>query len=215
MTKFQKLTRKEKIEHIWEYYRFHIIAGIVGIFMVSSLLITIFGPKPPDPLVNVVIMGAYRHDDEKIGDFKADIEDIIDQGEEGKVVTNIFPVNWDSATPMDVAMNQKLMLMFQVREIDVMIIEERKFDSFIDNLDETIYEPLEGKAEIAGILEANEDKLVKRKLAGDLEEKVYGIQVKDNKKLEALGLGDDYIISVPFVSQKKENALKTIKWLCE
>lgn len=148
MTKFQKLTKKEKVEHIWEYYRYHIIGGVIGVFMTYSLLMTIFGPKPPEPAVNIVVMGIYVQDSEKIDKFKEEIKDIIENDEERKVEVNMFPVDWESSSPMDIAMNQKLVLMFQAKEIDIMIIEEPKFDSFIMNVEEGIYESLEEKEEL-------------------------------------------------------------------
>ncbi len=215
MTKFQKLTRKEKVEHIWEYYRYHILGGAFTVFIVASLLIQVFGPQPPEPVVSVVVMGVYVNDMDKIEAFKAEIEDIIDNGENGPVELNMFQVNWESTSPMDVAMNQKLMLMFQAQEIDVMIVEKEKFNSYIVNVEEGIYEPFEGVEEIRETLEANEENLVKRKLKGDTERRVYGLYSKGNEKLQKVGLGDDFVISVPIVSDKKENAFKVIKWLYE
>lgn len=215
MTKFQKLTRKEKVEHIWEYYRFHILGGGLALFMLGSLLFQIFGPQPPKPAASVVIMGMYSHDEDKVEKFKGDIENIINNGETGQVEVDMYPVDWDSMSPMDAAMNQKLVLMFQAREIDVMIIEEKKYNSFISNIEETIYENLQDEPELAKILEDNEAALVKRKLDGDTKEGVYGLSVKDNMKLQSIGLNDDYIVSIPVVTDNRENAIKTIQWLYE
>lgn len=215
MTKFQKLTKKEKAEHIWEYYRFHIIGGAIAVFMLSSLLFHIFGPRPPEAAAQVVIMGLYDSDEENIDNLKKEIADIIGDGELGKVEVDMFPVNWDSASPMDMAMNQKLVLMFQAKEIDVMIIEEDKYNSFIANIQEGIYESLDDKPVLLEILEDNKDALVKRKLEGDTIEKVYGLYAKDNIKLQSIGVQENYIVSIPKTSDKKENALKTLKWLYE
>ena len=215
MSKFQKLTKKEKVEHIWEYYRFHILGGTLGVIMLSSLLFQIFGPQPPAPAASIVIMGVYVHDDEANANFEKEIENIIDNGENGKVEVNMFQANWDAASPMDLAMNQKFMLMFQAKEIDVMIVGEQQYDSYIINVQESIYESLDDKAELAEVLEKNKDKLVKRKLEGDIKEKIYGLYAKDNIKLKSIGLEDDYVVSIPRISDNKENALKTIKWLYE
>lgn len=217
MTKFQKLTNKEKIEHIWEYYRYYILGSIIGIYAIYSMAMSIFGPKPPEPLVNVVIMGLYREDRDQIDEFKKGMEELFiqDEDEEGKVGLNMFQVDWDAATPMDVAMEQKLVLMFQAREMDVMIIQESKFNSFLANVEEAMYEPLEGQPELMSLLDENPDKLVMKKLPGDSKEKIYGIHTKDNKKLQALGIGEGYIISIPIVSENKDNAFKIVKWLLE
>lgn len=215
MTKFQKLTRKEKVEHIWEYYRYHIIGGAFAIFILGSLLVQIFGPQPPEPLASVVVMGTYVHDIDKVDHLKEEMQNIIKNEEDRPVDLDMYQVNWDSTSPMDVAMNQKLMLMFQAQEIDVLIVEEAKFDSYIMNVEEGIYESLEDQPELKETLEANQENIVKRKLKGDTKEKVYGLYSKNNKKLQDVGLKEDFVISVPVVSDKKENAFKVIKWLYE
>lgn len=215
MTKFQMLTKKEKVEHIWEYYRYHILGGAFTLFLIVSLAIQIFGPQPPEPAVSVVVMGVYAQDADKIQALKEDLENIIDNGENGPVELYMAQVDWNSTSPMDVAMNQKLMLMFQAQEIDVMIVEEDKFNTYIVNVDEPIYESFEGKPDISELLEANPEILVKRKLKGDTQEKTYGLYSKGNAKLASIGLGDDFVVSVPIISPKKENAFKVIKWLYE
>lgn len=213
MTKFKELTKKEKIEHIWEYYKLHIIGGGLAIFMLSSLLFQIFSPQPPEAAVNLVIMGLYNHDDEKLDAFKEEIENIIDNGESGKVEVDTFQVDWSVASPMEVAMNQKLVLMFQAQEIDVMIIEEGKYNDYISNIEDNIYESLDDKEDLKNIIQDNEDALVKRKLEGSTNEQVYGLYAKDNIKLQGIGLTDNYVVSIPVIAKNKENAIKTLEWL--
>lgn len=215
MSKFKKLNKKEKVEHIWEYYRFHIIGGGLGLILLSSLLIQVFGPRPPEALVNVVIMGKYDHNDEAIESFKEEIADIIQNDEGKKVEVSISGVDWESASPMETAMNQKLVLLFQAREVDVMIVEEPKFDSFVDNFEERLFVALDQEVELEEVLKNNSDNLVKRLLPEDAKEQVYGISSKGNLKLQGIGLGEDYVISVLDLSEKKEDALKTVKWLCQ
>ena len=213
MTKFKELTKKEKVEHIWEYYKLHIIGGGLAIFMLSALLIQIFGPQPPEAAVNLVVMGLYDHDDEKLNNFEREIENIIDNGETGKVAVDTFLVDWNSASPMEVAMNQKLVLMFQAQEIDVMIVEEEKYNSYITNIEDNIYEALDDKPELAQIIQNNEEALVKRKVEGDTREHVYGFYAKDNTKLQGIGLNDKYVVAIPVIAKNKENAIKTLEWL--
>ena len=215
MTKFKALTKKEKVEHIWEYYRLHIIGTMAGVFFVVSILMTIFGPKPPEPAADLVIVGGYVGHEEKVDQFKSDIEDIIDQGEEGKVNVNIMTVNWEEQSEVTMAMEQKLMLMFQTRELDVLILEKEKFDIYVNNLDSTLCQPLESIPELAQILEDNQESLVRRKFRDDDTEKIYGISVKDNIKLKEIGLQDDFIVVIPIVAKNTENAVEVVKWLYE
>lgn len=215
MTKFKQLTKKEKVEHIWEYYRFHIIGTIVGVFFMVNLLVTIFGPKPPEPAANLVIVGGYVGNEEKVDKFKSDIANIIDEGENGTVDLNILSVNWEEHSELTMAMEQKFMIMFQTKELDVLILEREKFDTYVKNLESTLYQPLETIPELAEILAANEDNLVRCKFLDDETEKVYGLFVKDNIKLKEIGLRDDFIITIPIVTEKRDNAVEVIRWLYE
>lgn len=215
MTTFQKLTKKEKVEHIWEYYRYHIIGGVLGVFMLGSLLIQVFGPQPPEPAASVVVMGIYAHDEDKVNQLKQAMKDIVQTEEGGQVELTMHQVDWDSSSPMDMAMNQKLMIMFEAKEIDVMIIEESRFDLYVDNVEYAMYEPLEDQPVLKETLEANPESIAKRRFQEDTSEKIYGLYAKDSKKLKDIGLGDNFIVSVPVVSTKMENAFKVIKWLYE
>lgn len=212
MSKFQELTRKEKIEHIWEYYKFHIIATAVGVFFVIQLLVLIFGPKPPKPLANVVIMGRYIHDDEKIDEFTNQIENIIDGGEIGKVELNMFPVDWSQSSQLTMAMEQKLMLMMQAKEIDVLIVEKEKFDAYTANNDYSGFVALDEIEELKEILESNKNNLIQN---NHNENKVYGISTINNIKLQELGVGSNFIISIPMISENRDHAVKVIEWMYE
>lgn len=213
MSKLKNMSTKEKYEHIWEYYRYHIIGFAFAFFIISSILIGVFGPGEPESAVDVVIMGKYYNDADKVELFESEIENIIDEGKMGKVNVTMHNVDWDSPSSMEVALNQKLMLMFKTQEIDLMIVEETKFDSYVEMVQDGVYESLEDVADLSVILEKNKDKLVKRKMGNDKEEKVYGLYAKDVKKLQGIGLSDDYVVSVPVTSDKKENAFKVIEWL--
>ena len=215
MTKFKALTKKQKIEHIWEYYRFHIIGTILGIIFLTNLLVTIFSPRPPAPAANVVIIGKVWHDDEKIASLTSKMEHIIGYDEDERVEINFFPVNWEEQSQLTMGMEQKLMVMLYSKEIDVYGLEKERFFSYVKNLEETMFESLEDIPALASILEENKDKLAKVSFGEEEEEKVYGIFINDNIKFKDMGLGEDFLITIPIVSENKDNAVKVIQWLYE
>ena len=51
------MTLKQKINHIWYYYRLHIIGSIVLIGMVTSFIYTSMNSKIP--VLNVTLLGKY------------------------------------------------------------------------------------------------------------------------------------------------------------
>jgi len=215
MTKFKALTRKEKIEHIWEYYKFHIIGTIVTTIFLINLLVTIFSPKLPEPGAHVVMIGSLAQDDEKTASLTSEMEHIIGDGEDERVKLTFFSVNWEETSQLTIGMEQKLMVMLHTREIDILGLEKQRFDVYAKNLDESMFESLEDISTLEKILEQNQDNLVKVKFGDEEEEKVYGIFVKDNIKFKKMGLGDDFIMTIPVVTKNKDNAVKVIQWLYE
>lgn len=213
MTKFKQLTKKEQIEHIWEYYKWHIIGSIFGVVLITHLLITIFGPKPPKPATNIVIMGKYIQEEEKVFDFKQGIQSILDEETKGQVEINDFPVDWAESSPLTMAMEQKLLLMFQAKEIDILVIEKEKFDAYLQYNEESPFEALDTEELLIPILENNKDKLIKHKFANSNKEQVYGLSVQGNPKLEGIGLNSDFIIAIPVVASNREYAVKCVEWI--
>lgn len=215
MKTFREMTRREKKEHLLEYYKFHIYGGLFAAFLIGSIVYAVFGPRAPEPAVNVVVMGLYTHNEEELGEFEDELANLIDDSEYGPAALAIHRVDWDSGSSMTVTSNQKLLLMFQAKEIDVMIVEQSKYDFFMETVQDCVYEPLDDQPLLQELLEKNKDTLITGKADEESKEMVYGLSSKDSERLQEIGLGDDFVISVPTVSEKKENAFKTINWLYE
>jgi len=54
---FQDLERKEKIEHIWIYYKWSIIGGVILLFIIGSLLNTFIFHPAPTVILDITIRG--------------------------------------------------------------------------------------------------------------------------------------------------------------
>ena len=65
------------------------------------------------------------------------------------------------------------------------------------------------------VLEENKENLMKVKFEDQEQEKVYGIFVTNNIKFRDMGLGEEFLITIPVVSENKDNAVKVIQWLYE
>ena len=61
---FKEMDKKQKVKHIWTYYRYHIIAGIIACFMIFNFGKTIICPETPKD-VEVVMVGPLLINDEK------------------------------------------------------------------------------------------------------------------------------------------------------
>lgn len=55
---FKSLSTKQKIEYVWDYYRWHIIAVIFGITIIVSAILHVITYK--EPLLSVMMLNSYR-----------------------------------------------------------------------------------------------------------------------------------------------------------
>ena len=62
-TKFNELSTKEKIEHISEYYKLHILGALLGVLFVFWMLNHYIFNPPPVMTLDVSIYGSYASDE--------------------------------------------------------------------------------------------------------------------------------------------------------
>lgn len=75
---FKKLSRKKKIEYLWDYYRYHFLLCLAAIAVLTYLLNHIMGKKP---LLNVIMLNPLTIEEDSINGF-SEFEDRYGSGEE-------------------------------------------------------------------------------------------------------------------------------------
>lgn len=205
--KFKELAGKKKMEYIWDYYRWHIVGVFVGIFAIWQIIVII--NKPPMPVYSTDIVVAGKVSMEK---------DIFDQtvkryNTEFDANINCMPVNWDGMDQSTLATEQLFALKMMVRELDVMIIGQGKYDKFQYVEDHDPVMALDLIPELKEVLKSNEDKLMKSISKEDGKEHVFGIKVGKLNQIEGLIVGEEMIISLMNPPKNIESAVAMIQYL--
>ncbi|MCT4544758.1 MAG: hypothetical protein N4A63_14570 [Vallitalea sp.] len=213
--KFNELSRRQKVDYIWEYYKIHISAGIIAIIIIGSLLNTLVLNPPPKAAVSVNFMGKHLNSN-NTQDIEDKLNSIIITKEMGnkKVFINLFNVmsgkNMDPQ--LDMATNTKFAANVSAKELDVLIIEKDKFLQLV-SLGTML--PLD---EILSVEELDKlgEKIIEGKGENDTKNIKYGIDVTNNEKVKSIMVGNDKkVMCVVSNSQRLEESLKVIKWFLD
>lgn len=205
--KFMEMNTKQKVEYIWEYYRWHIVGVIVGIFAIWQVFVII--NKPPEPVysTDIIVSGLISMDDEKseqtLDKFRTEFD------------TNIqfMPANWKVMDQSTMSTETLLALKIAVKEVDMFILAEEKFDKYqlIEGYDAML--PLDTIPELEGILEKYQDRLISFTSKDDGKEHVFGIKVDSLDKIEGLALGEELVISILGQPKNLESTIQVLTYL--
>lgn len=170
------MNKKQKVKHIWTYYRYHIIATVIGICVAFSLGKAIFWPEAENK-VDVVICGPLYLDDnqyEVISEFK----------EQYKTGLDLTAVSWEEDSQLSLAILQKLPLLITTHTLDILALPEDQYIEFVKKFGEDAFIALEKMPELEGVLQTYNDQLfIYDKTIDDMgneidaEKHVYGIKV--------------------------------------
>lgn len=222
--KFREMNIKEKIQHIKEYYIWHIIGGIIGLsFIIGMLNLYIINP-PAKPSVNIAVVGQYL-DYDQIDLFKAELdgkfpEFISDVRRKKKeiVVTPIYFGNEKSNAQAYAGAVQKTMAMVSAGEIDIMIGDKTMMESyarqhFFFNLKELLgvedYNKIEDRVIMIQprLSELNDDGKVNKGSQPLL------INISSYLSLKGAVTGEEVYMAVVANTQRKENTLTILDYI--
>jgi hypothetical protein len=199
MVDLKSMSRKEKIEYIWDYYKLHIISVIVVIAVIASF---IHGQLTKiDYVVNVTIIGNAISESKKEEAEKKFTSLVIKEGEQRKQA--LIDVIATDKSELSYEMMQKFVVRIAAGEIDVVILDKGFFDSFVK---QDMFIPLESISQI----NLSDIKQSKIEASGSTNNKaVYAIGVEGNKELEAMGYDTkNKVLGIMASSKNKDNGIK-------
>lgn len=126
---YKELGRKEKIEFILEYYRLHMIGGVIGLIIIFSILnIYIFNPNPTTILDITLLTDFY--DDEEANSLKTELESLLIEEDANEAIYIEFLNMGTNVDPqMQMAMTSKFMGKASVGDLDLMLMNQEYFDN--------------------------------------------------------------------------------------
>lgn len=210
---FKDLSKKKKLEYIWDYYKLHIIGTILAVLALSSLVYTMFIRVPDTNFCGVAIYGQFLSalNTDKM---TADLNKELNLPEHTSVqLQNFYSDSTDVMVEAD--LNQKFNTYVYALEFHLLLSNAENTKNFTQ---------VEYTTPITDYLSDEKvNELRKKGLVLDIKDhetgelKPYGISLKDSKILKKYNLFQNdtpYISFVPIVDNT-ENTLKTLDILME
>ena len=210
---FKDLSKKKKLEYIWDYYKLHIIGTILAVLALSSLVYTMFIRVPDTNFCGVAIYGQFLSalNTDKM---TADLNKELNLPEHTSVqLQNFYSDSTDVMVEAD--LNQKFNTYVYALEFHLLLSNAENTKNFTQ---------VEYTTPITDYLSDEKvNELWKKGLVLDIKDpetgelKPYGISLKDSKILKKYNLFQNdtpYISFVPIVDNT-ENTLKTLDILME
>lgn len=196
--KIKGMTWKERIRHIWTYYKLH-MAALIGILLVITIIGQMIYNSRFDTIFQAAILNGGMGDAQSMAeDFKAYL------GDENKyheiVLDSSMYVTGEESADMTSVM--KLTTLIGAQELDAMICEQSQYDKYVE-LDGLV--PMDQLLTQKQIQEYGDDVLE------------YAVRVDGSEKLKEFGLDvNQPAYLVVFVNSKhQDNAKEFIMYLEE
>ncbi len=212
---FKELNFKEKVAHIWEYYRWYILSVIIGVTMLSSILVTAFTPEELHD-VDIVIAGKLNYDETQ--------PQVIESYKEMfNADLGLSIVNWgEQMGQMEMTMLQKIPLLVRTNELDILGLEPITFQSYTRQLGVDLLLPLETLPEFKELLAKYEDRLMsynekynEDQQLEEVEEHIYGIRVSKFANIPCITENEEIIIGVTVNVKDINKTVKVLEYLLE
>jgi hypothetical protein len=204
MVNFKNMSRKEKMEYIWDYYKLHIIGVIVLIVFIGSF---VQGQLTKVEYVsNLSLVGSSVNQDKMAELEKKLTALLVKEGEKRKQALVEFAPTDKSG--MSYEFTQRFVVKVAAGEIGVAVLDKNYYEDFMK---QSMLLRLDNLAEL------NLSKLNNSKLEGNSQEQgngVYAVSVEGNKTLQDIGYdtANKVMVMIPS-SKQRSNDIKVFKWI--
>lgn len=206
---FKDLNTKKKIEHIWEYYKGHIIGTIIAVIIIISIITTVTRPKPPIYPVNMIVTGKMVVDEVAMEPSLQKLRETMGAD------LYFMPCDWSTISQSTMVNDQTLMVKFQVGEGDVVAAAEDRHEKFLNIQDFDAFAMLDEMPEFDALLEQYKDQLVTGISKEDGKEHVFGIRISELNGVEGVRLAEDVILSIITQPKDRDAAIKLVTYMLQ
>jgi len=201
----KKMSPKEKRAYIWEYYKIHIIGGLILVLFIVITLHSMLTKQ--NEYYNITYIGNYIGQS-NLDTAKNKINKTVLNNDKKNVVTLGSVFNDKNSLNSNPQTLEKLAAQITAKDIDIAIVNKKFFDS---NFSSGIFYNLESLNDFSSLKKSNYKFLTKTK-SGHLG--TYGIYIENSNVLNSLlSKNDDNILVVISTSDRKSKAVKIIKTL--
>jgi hypothetical protein len=184
---YEDLSKSEKIDHIWEYYKFHIISVVVALFFIGWLLNHYIINPPPEITLDVSIFGDFA-DDSVVQELEDALNSlVIQEGENETAIVDFFSTDENLDYQMVQAVQTKMMGKATLNDFDIMIFQGDYFQMF---LQEDVMAKLDPFVN-SGVIKVDESLLLKGKDIDYVGDDIYFVDVSDSQGLQRILNSDE------------------------
>lgn len=207
MVDLKNMSRKEKMEYIWDYYKIHIIGSIVVIALIASF---IHGQATKiEYVANLTIIGGVTNED-KLEQTEQNLTRLIVKNGQDRqqVLIDAIPIT-DVNNP-EPQLIQKFTVKLAAQEIDVMVLDKTMFDDLVKK----------GTfLKLGDIKDINLSSIKEDKIEGVNEENkkgIYGVSAENIKAFKDMGLNtNNKVLCILNSTTHKDSAVSMFKWIIE
>lgn len=126
---YKEMDFSQKVEHIWEYYKMHIGAGLLGLLLIGSILNIYLINPAPDVVLDVSFRMSQRvYNSEFQETLKDNLMDVVVNYPDSETVSvELLPTDNDLDANMVMATEAKFMGKAEVRELDIFVMDEASY----------------------------------------------------------------------------------------
>lgn len=212
---FEEMTVGEKIEHIWEYYKLH-IGGLALVLLLVGSLLNIYVINPaPDVVLDISFRMSQRYYNTEIQEtLISNLMDVVVNDPDSETVSvELLPTDADLDPNMVMATEAKFMGKAEVRELDILIVDE---ESFKYMLSEGFFMDINQLEDQFGI-SLKEDIKIYSEDPETQEERAFVVDARKLPGFKDVIISDEgnYYAGIFVRSLSEENAMKALDYLSE
>ena len=210
IVKLREMSFKEKLEHIWEYYKFYLLGLVIFLVVIGSLINAwLINPQPKTALFLSWNAGFILY--EQLDELSEALTKRLVDEKENEVVSTTQMLTSTGDPTINMASQQRMIAMVAAGEIDVFILDSTMLVEYASN---GLIVPIESMlAEIRAsdreVYDRIEEKIVYTRIEveeGQIEEAIMGVNVKDSPLLTSFDFYEqDLIFCLCATSKRLEN----------
>lgn len=200
MVDLKKMSRKEKIEYIWDYYKIHIIATLIAILAVSSFVYSYV--TKVEYVFNLTILCNDMDENSRTNLEKQITNYVVGKGEKRKqAAVEVMPItDTGNSSPMTAQYMQKFMVKLAAGEIDLVIFDRSMLETYIKQEALVKLDDIVNDKSVQGVY--------------DNTKGVYAIEADNIKILKDVGFNTkDKLVGIISSGKQKEKAVSVLKWM--
>lgn len=126
---FKEMTFGEKVDHIWEYYKLHILGAAGALLFIGSMLnLYVFNPAPKVVFDLTVRVPQHSYDSDYGLTLRDELIDhILDDPKTQTITVDLLQTNISADPQLVMAVETRFMGKAEVRELDLIIVDEMNF----------------------------------------------------------------------------------------